>query len=100
LGVTTYERSVLSRLSADLVKHLVAGGRTLDEVAALLGVKKSYVSRVKNRQRSLTVDHLVRLEKKLRRPLPLLLLEAIPEESVPDELKPAYRDAGRLFRAK
>ncbi len=83
-------RTVSTRLSADIVDYLLANDFSLTELAGLIGVTKSFLSRVRSRQRSFTVDHLVALESVLGKPLPLLLLEATPRSTLSQGLAPLY----------
>ncbi|HEV2293335.1 MAG TPA: helix-turn-helix domain-containing protein [Tepidisphaeraceae bacterium] len=91
------ERSVSSPLSGDVIDLLMKRGMTLTAIAETIGATKSFVSRVKSRSRSLTIDHLMALEGKLGEPLPLLLLEATPIDSIPHDLRPLYRSTQRVL---
>jgi transcriptional regulator with XRE-family HTH domain len=91
------ERIVSSRLSGDLIDMLLKRGMTLTAIAESIGVTKSFLSRVKSRTRSLTVDHLMALESALGEPLPALLVEATPIESVPRDLQPLYRSTLKVL---
>src|SRR5687768_5228937 len=91
------ERSVSSPLSGDMIDLLLKRGMTLTAIAEAIGATKSFVSRVKSRSRSLTIDHLTALEKKLGEPLPLLLLEATPADSIPPALQPLYRSTRKVL---
>ncbi|MCY2951517.1 MAG: helix-turn-helix transcriptional regulator [Planctomycetota bacterium] len=64
-----------ARFSAELIRQLVDSGHTQTEIAHMLGVGKSYISRVAAGQRALTIEHLATLERALRKPMALLLLE-------------------------
>jgi transcriptional regulator with XRE-family HTH domain len=92
------ERTVSNRFSRDVVELLTSRGMNLTEIAKLLGVTKSYVSRVKAGKRSFTLDHLAVLEKELGRPAPLLLMEAIPRETVAPKARPLYDATIKLLR--
>ena len=93
------DRIVSSRLSGDVIDLLLRRGMTMGDIARAIGATTSFVSRVKARSRSLTIDHLGALEAHPRQPLPLLLLEATPIHSVPRELKPLYRSTARVLRS-
>lgn len=82
--------SAYSAISAHIVRHLHDQGMTLKEIGSLMGVKESFVSRVRHGQRSFTLEHLTKLEKALGKPLPAILVHATPVESVPKELRPLY----------
>lgn len=83
-------------ISAGIVKLLVDRGMTLVAIAKMLGLSKSYISRVNAGQRSLTLDHIVKLERKTGEPLPFLFLKSIPLKSVAPELRPMYEAAWKL----
>jgi transcriptional regulator with XRE-family HTH domain len=63
-------------LSVRLIEWLKQQGKSQKDVAVLLGVSESFISRVASGHRSLTVDHLAELEDRLKLPLPVLLLES------------------------
>jgi transcriptional regulator with XRE-family HTH domain len=88
---------VVSPISADVVAFLRGQGLTLKKIGQLAGVCESYVSRVARRERNFTVDHLYRIEQQLKKPLPVLLLESTPRESVPRNLRKFYHQALRLL---
>lgn len=78
--------------SADIVQFLRQDlGYTLKKIGELIGLSESYISRVRKGERSFTVKHLVRLEKTLKKPLPLLLIEAIPKDSLDTKMQALYR---------
>jgi transcriptional regulator with XRE-family HTH domain len=85
------DRVVSSALSGDVIDLLVKRGMTLTEIALAIGTTKSFISRVKSKARSLTIDHLVALEEAVGEPLPMLLLQATPIQSVRPDLRPLYR---------
>lgn len=93
------ERVVSSALSGDVIDMLCKRGMTLTEISKTIGASKSFVSRVKSRSRSLTIDHLVALESAIGEPLPLLLLRATPIDSLPPGLQPLYRSTLRAVSA-
>ena len=90
------ERMISSALSSDVVDLLMKRGMTLTAIADSIGVSKSFLSRVRARTRSLTIDHLIALEAAIGEPLPLLLLEATPLDSVPPALRPLYKSTLRV----
>jgi transcriptional regulator with XRE-family HTH domain len=99
------DRTVSSAISADVIDLLTKRGMTLTAIAQAIGVTKSFLSRVKARSRSLTIDHLVALEAVVGEPLPLLLLQATPLQSVPKQLRPLYKSteralAGEMLKVK
>jgi transcriptional regulator with XRE-family HTH domain len=82
--------SVYSTVSRDIVKYLRGQGRTLDQIGKSMGLSESFVSRVLNGERSFTLKHLAKLEKVLKKPLPLILLESADPNSAPAELRTIY----------
>src|SRR4051812_29965224 len=82
--------SVSLTMSRDIVNLLVSRGMTLTDIASVLGVTKSYISRVRAGTRKFTLDHLAILEDSVGRSLPLLLVEATPRNKVKRELLPLY----------
>ena len=79
--------AVSERISRDVVNLMVDRGMNLTEIARILGVTKSYISRVKTGTRKFTLDHLALLESALGASLPVLLVEAVPRELVKPELR-------------
>lgn len=91
--------SVSTRFSRDVVTLLVNRGMSLTEIAEVLGVTKSYISRVKSGTRKFTLDHLEILEDFLQASLPVLIMEATPRESVRPELRPLHDMTLKLLRS-
>ena len=88
---TARERYVDYRISADIVTYLRRHkGLSLAEIGELMGVDKTFVSKVLHGEHSLTLKRLRQLEKAIRMPLPLLLLEAVKSYSIPKELNAEY----------
>ncbi len=77
-------------ISKDIIVLLRSQGMTLKGIGKLIGCTESFISMVGKGQRSLTIDHLAMLEKKLGKPLPILLLESIDPKKVNKQLKPLY----------
>jgi transcriptional regulator with XRE-family HTH domain len=92
-------KQIETTLSADLVKYLQAQGMTLRRIADAIGLSESFLSRVANKQRSLTIEHLLRLQEAIDKPLPLLLLEVTSRDSVPGPLVPLYEKAREVLAA-
>jgi transcriptional regulator with XRE-family HTH domain len=83
--------SAYSAISTRIVRHLHDQGMTLKEIGALMGLKEAFISRVRNGQRSLTLEHLTRLEDALGKSLPAILVDATPLDAVPKKLRPMYK---------
>jgi transcriptional regulator with XRE-family HTH domain len=67
-------RIASSSLSASVVRYLLDQKHTQAEIAQMLGVSPAFISLVKARERSLTLDHLERLSLALGVPVGTLLL--------------------------
>ena len=90
--MTSDRRNVSSSLSAQVIEYLRRRKHTQASIARMLGVTEGFVSLVKSRERSLTVDHLERLSIALSVPLGALLL-AVSEPGA----KPSSKDAKKLY---
>jgi transcriptional regulator with XRE-family HTH domain len=88
---------VSSRISQDIVNLLVERQMTLTQIAQMLGVGKSYVSRVKAGTRNFTLDHLAILENELGESLPVLLIKSLPRKAGPPNLRKLYDMTLRLL---
>ncbi len=66
----TQRRQIEANLSADLVKRLQSQGMTLRQIGDAVGASESFVSRVAHKKRSLTIEHFLRLQGVLGKPLP------------------------------
>jgi transcriptional regulator with XRE-family HTH domain len=95
----TQRKQIEANLSADLVKYLQAQGMTLQGIGETIGLSESFISRVAHKKRSLTIEHLLRLQEAIDKPLPLLLLEATSRDSVPQSLVPLYDKARGVLAA-
>jgi transcriptional regulator with XRE-family HTH domain len=84
-------------VSTGVVNLLVKQGMTLTRIANMLGVTKSYISRVKAGQRSLTLDHIGVLGEQTDQPLAFLLLKSMDPKSIPSHLMPLYRSAWKMM---
>ncbi|MBP7050005.1 MAG: helix-turn-helix transcriptional regulator [Phycisphaerae bacterium] len=95
----TQRKRIEANLSADLVKYLQSQGMTLRQIGDAVGLSESFISRVGNKKRGLTIEHLLRLQDAIGKPLPLLLLEATSQDSVPEPLAPLYEKARDVLAA-
>lgn len=72
-------RKVSSDVSAALVEYVLkAGDISQDQLAEALEVSPGFISRVRTRERSFTVNHLAAFEKLMNVPLGAILLAAVP----------------------
>ena len=81
------------------MKYLQSQGMTLRQIADTMGLSESFISRVARKKRSLTIEHLLRLQEAIDKPLPLLLLEATSQDSVPAPLAPLYEKVREVLAA-
>ena len=84
-------------VSMDIVEFLRKRGMTLRQIGELVGHGESYISRVARGERSFTIEHLMKLEKKLGTPLPVLLLTSIDKKQVDRQLQPLYQHLRKLL---
>jgi len=89
---------VSSRISRDVVNLLCDRGMNLTQIAQMLGVSKSYISRVKAGTRNFTLEHLSRLEAAVGESLPLLLIHAIPRDTMSPQLRRLHDITQRLLK--
>lgn len=100
LGYPPMQRKEIeANLSADLVRYLQKRGMTFRQIAETIGLSVPFISRVANKKRSLTIEHLLRIEDALGIPLPLLLLEVSAQGAVPERLAPFYERARTVLSA-
>jgi transcriptional regulator with XRE-family HTH domain len=92
------ERQIKSSLSAQVVDYLRRRGMTLKQIGRMAGVSESFVSRVARKERGFTIEHLGNFERELKQPLPFLLLQSTPKESIPKDLQSSYAEALRLLQ--
>lgn len=91
------QKTISQRLSSDIIAMLLNRGFNAARIGAMLGVTKSFISRVKSGQRSLTLEHLAALEAEIGEPMPYLLIKSTPLEEVKPELRPLYRATLKLL---
>src|SRR5947207_444748 len=70
----TDRRQISSSLSSKMIDYLRNRGHAQADIARMLGVSEAFVSLVKSRERSLTIDHFELLSEALSVPLGALLL--------------------------
>ncbi len=91
------EHTVSNRISRDIVNLLITRGMTASEIAGTLDVTKSFISRVKAGTRNFTLNHLATLEDFVGESLPLLLIEAIPQELIAPQHRHVYESCIHLL---
>lgn len=85
-------------LSAKVVKYLRnEEGKTLKQIGKSAGLSESYLSRVSRGERNFRLDHLIKLAKSLRKPLPLLLLDATNKTSLSKDKRKLYDSLRQLL---
>jgi transcriptional regulator with XRE-family HTH domain len=68
-------------LSNKVIEYLVGRGYAQADVARMIGLSEGFVSLVRSRERSFTVDHLIAIADRLNVPLGAFLLAANPAAS-------------------
>jgi transcriptional regulator with XRE-family HTH domain len=71
-------RTLSSSLSSRVIDYLIAKGFSQADVARLLGVSAAFISLVRSKERSFTLDHLESLAEALKVPLGSLFLSITP----------------------
>lgn len=85
-------KHITPSLSSSIIRNLQKQeNMTLKQIGQLMNLSESFMSYVRNGTRSLTMARLRMLEKSLKRPLPLLFLEAVDKNSIPKSLQPQYK---------
>jgi transcriptional regulator with XRE-family HTH domain len=90
----SHRRVVSSSLSARIIDYLCSHGHTQVKIARMLGVSEPYISLVKSRERSLTLDHLERLSHMLGLPMGELFILI----TTPGTLNKATRKSRESFK--
>jgi transcriptional regulator with XRE-family HTH domain len=80
-------RTLSSSLSGEVLKWLIGRGYNQVEVARLLGVSEAFISLVKSRERSLTLDHLEAMSAALNIPLGAMMIQVTERERKDPETK-------------
>ena len=92
-------RTASTSLSANIIRYLRGKGHTQAQIAKMLHVSEGYVSLVKHRERSLTLNHLELLAAALRVPLGALLIATMkPPRNSSKQSKERMEAATRLIR--
>ena len=80
-------RTLSSSLSVEVLQWLVARGSSQAEIARILGVSEAFISLVKSRERSLTLDHLEAMSEALNIPLGAMMIQVTEREAKDPETK-------------
>jgi len=80
-----------------VLKWLVGRGQSQVEIARLLGVSEAFISLVKSRERSLTLDHLEALSEGLNIPLGAMMIKVTDRECKDPETKALMDATERLI---
>jgi len=97
MGKKTTE--VSTKFSANVVGYF--NGKlnfSLKEIGDCIGQKRAFVSMVKKGERSLTIEHLFALQNAVNEPLPVLIYEAL-EEQTPAPIKERNADLYNLLKS-
>ena len=92
-------RTLTSSLSARVITYLCERGHSQAEIARMLHVSEGFVSLVKSRERSLTIEHLELLASALGVPLGAMLLAMTPlSPKASGETKRFFEVSERVIR--
>ena len=80
-------RSVSSSLSSQVIQYLRKRGHSQADIARMLHVSEGFVSLVKSKDRSLTLDHLERIAEALSVPLGAMLIAVTEPRKAGKDLK-------------
>ena len=98
INIAAKSTQVEPSVSAKIIRYIQKSkGMSLNEIGRKTGLSKSFISRVNNGERGLTITSLLKLQQKLNIALPLLFLEVIDTESVPKEIKEQYEAIRNAF---
>jgi transcriptional regulator with XRE-family HTH domain len=90
-------RTLSSSLSGEVLKWLMTRGHTQVELARLLGVSEPFISLVKSRERSLTLDHLEALSQALNIPLGAMMIQVTQRDSKDPQTRELVEVTERLI---
>src|SRR5205823_5469951 len=90
-------RTLSSSLSGEVLKWLMARGYSQVELARLLGVSEPFISLVKSRERSLTLDHLEALSETLKIPLGAMMIQVTKRDCKDPQSKELVEVTDRLI---
>jgi transcriptional regulator with XRE-family HTH domain len=90
-------RTLSSSLSYDVLAWLLGRGYSQVDVAGMLQVSEGFVSLVKSRERSLTLDHLEALAEALKIPLGAMMIQVTNHEAKDPETKALMEITDRLI---
>src|ERR1051325_229975 len=74
--VTKRRRVASTGLSSEVIAYLLKRGHTQAKVARMIGVTEGYISLVKSKERSFTLEHLIALADGIGMPMGEMLLAA------------------------
>src|SRR5437899_6638405 len=80
-------RTLSSSLSYDVLAWLLGRGYSQVDVAGMLQVSEGFISLVKSRERSLTLDHLEALAEALKIPLGAMMIQVTARQCKDPETK-------------
>ncbi len=82
---------VKHELSKNIVNYLHdTFGENYRQIGEKIDLSESFMSLVRHGERNLTLDHLLRIESVYETPLPTILIQAIKDKNIPEELREGY----------
>src|SRR5438876_3180256 len=91
-------RTVSSTLSSQVINYLRERGRSQAEIARMLGVTEGFVSLVKSRDRSLTLDHLELLSEAVSVPLGAMLIAVTEPRARTKDVKKLFELSAQVIK--
>ena len=91
-------RTASTSLSAKVIDYLRKQGYSQASIARMLHVSEGYISLVKQRERSLTLDHLELLSMSLSVPLGAMLLAVTKPAKMTKRNREMYESTARVIR--
>ena len=94
------ERKLACETSHEVIRLLLDKDMNQKQIAELMGKSVSFVSRVYNKKRNLSIEDLEQLEKATKLPIPLLLSGRLKnKKNVPAHMKKFYAAAEKALKA-
>jgi transcriptional regulator with XRE-family HTH domain len=91
-------RTPSTSLSAEVIAFLCQRGHSQADIARMLHVSEGYISLVKHKERSLTIDHLELLSLALGMPLGAMLLAVTKPRKIKKQSKELFEVTERLIK--
>ena len=81
---------ISSTMSMDIVNYLLKEGYTVNRIAEMINVPVDFIKEILKEEKNLNNQQLLLLNEKTHIPLTKILVEAIPEDHIPDNWKEKF----------